>query len=355
MSLVTTTIFTSVVTADVGVESIIKTSADLASIISNTTYVNYANGVITLQNLTFIDNGGIRFDDNDVKTALETLINGDILLTQATFNFKTCQFDSYVEESYLMRFTTLSDYMTKMIMDGCGFAGSFKNFFLGKTALKTISLENSIAGQLNGVSSLSGMFENCTMTETITLDNTNVNNVTDFSSMFKNCSVLTRLNISSWDTHAATTMLSFMNGTNSLKSITMPTVLYDDAGSGGIKYGSTLGSKYTFPVAKSGTVESGANTTVYFTPTVETTETLVTVIGTSYVEWKSDISTLVFSDIAFVNGANTVTFDDSSVKTAIQEKTNNAELASIIYKFVDCNFAFTSNIPDANNKLLRCS
>ena len=118
MSISTTTIFTSVVTAEVGVESIIKTSADLVTAIGKAAYASYENGVITLKNLTFVDNGGIRFDDADVKAALETLVNGDKPLTQITFYFKTCQFDNYVEESSLMKFTTLPDYMGYYIMDG---------------------------------------------------------------------------------------------------------------------------------------------------------------------------------------------------------------------------------------------
>ena len=73
----------------------------------------------------------------------------------------------------------------------------------------------------SNVTSMRGMFHDCTAMQTLTFNTTNFNtsNVTDFSYMFNGCTVLQSLDVSKFNTSKATTLGHMFNGCKSLTSL----------------------------------------------------------------------------------------------------------------------------------------
>ena len=203
----------------------------------------------------------------------------------------------------------------------------------------------------SSVKSFSHLFDGCSGITSFNVTGLTTSAVTNMDYCFNNCSSITNLSISGWSTTAVTSMSYFLEGT-ALESFTLPTSIYADTTNGGIKYNNGS-STYNFPTAKGIATTSGSNTIVEFAMYITSTEQLATAIESNFVSYDSTNNILTFNRCNITNGENTVTFDNSTVKSKIESVTQLSDVSTVTYKFTNCNFDFTSSDMLNNNRLFR--
>lgn len=92
-------------------------------------------------------------------------------------------------------------------------------FHSQRSAIVTISKDESVVGKIAGLKSMYYMFENCNSLTRLDLSGFDTSAVTSMSSMFESCRSLTNFDPSGFDTSAVTRMSSMFNGCNSLTSL----------------------------------------------------------------------------------------------------------------------------------------
>ena len=87
-----------------------------------------------------------------------------------------------------------------------------------RSAIVTISKDESVVGKIAGLTSMSYMFNSCTNLTSLDLSGLDTSVVTDMSSMFSRCGII-GIDLSGLDTSAVTDMSSMFNACESLASL----------------------------------------------------------------------------------------------------------------------------------------
>ena len=92
-------------------------------------------------------------------------------------------------------------------------------FHSQRSAIVTISKDESIAEKIVGLTSMNGIFSNCSRLTSLDLSGFDTSAVTDITNMFVNCTSLTSLDLSGFDTSAVTKMNTAFSKCSSLISL----------------------------------------------------------------------------------------------------------------------------------------
>ena len=88
-----------------------------------------------------------------------------------------------------------------------------------RESIKTVTKDPTLAGMIEGLTSMSTMFNGCTGLTTLNLSGFDTSQVTEIGFMFNGCSSLTSLDLSGFDTSEVTVMNSLFSGCSSLASL----------------------------------------------------------------------------------------------------------------------------------------
>ena len=88
-----------------------------------------------------------------------------------------------------------------------------------RSSIKTVTKDSNISGQINILTRMIFMFNNCSALTSLDLSGFDTSNVTGMNYMFKNCGSLTSLDLSGFDTSNVTSMIDMFNYCGSLTSL----------------------------------------------------------------------------------------------------------------------------------------